>query len=141
MLSKHLGEVFTSAVLITGNIKAAEAAVVDGLRSCQPGSGINLLEAAALFALERRPAFPQEDEIAEVAAFLPIELQRVLRLAPHLRPYFVLRVLAGLPRESCAAVLNTGLDQVDQGTCSALLELAEMTNKETASLPLSGHFA
>jgi len=118
-------------------VKQAEAAVLD----CTDSP--NLLGTAAA-AIRQTAVHPREmtDERA-AAELLPVELRNVLHLPRELRPYFVLRMLMAMSRESCAAVLKVDLARVDEATVEAVIELARIANIEPAgdsAVPLSGHF-
>jgi hypothetical protein len=108
-------------------MERAEAAVIEGIQRLDPGdaSGESLFWSAIESAIASAAA--QEGDTAEPAIAppsLPRELKRVLRLATSIRQCYVLRVLAGLPREVCAHLLNLDSRQIDNFTCDALQQLS-----------------
>jgi len=137
MASECLAKNFITAILLTGSVKQAEAAVLD----CTDSP--NLLGTAAA-AIRQTAVRPEETADRKAAAeLLPIELRNVLRLPPDLRPYFVLRMLMQMTRESCAALLKVDPARVDEATCQAVIQLARIANIEPAgdsAVTLSGHF-
>jgi len=137
MASECLAKNFITAILLTGSVKQAEAAVLD----CTDSP--NLLGTAAA-AIRHTSAHPGEiTEERAAAELLPIELRNVLQLPAELRRYFVLRMLMAMTRESCAALLKVDPARVDEATCEAVIELARIANIEAAgdsAVTLSGHF-
>lgn len=122
-----LGETFTAALLITGSVKQAEAALLDSIESCGPDCDQAFIRTAALSAVHRHAAnSPAATEMEAARSLLPAELQLVLRLSPKLRTCFVLRFLAAMTPESCAVMLNVTVDEVDDAACAAVKELARM---------------
>jgi hypothetical protein len=64
----------------------------------------------------------QEEEVEErerASRMLPAALARVLRLSTELRHCFVLRILAGLPREVCSRLLRIETYRIDALACAA----------------------
>jgi len=114
---------FLAAHLLTGGSEQAECVIMGAIASWGPEQSEDELFEQVLRAAVRNPV---EDEqlLANQAdlpgASLPSELQAVLRLAPQLRQCYVLRVLVGLPRQACAALLRLSLQRIDQYTCAAL---------------------
>jgi hypothetical protein len=125
MASEFPGKHFLTAVLLTGNVQRAEAAVLESIGSMD-------LDQTAASAI-RADQFPGRSH--RVAPLLPAELKRVLQLAPDLRRYFVLRMLIGMPRERCAALLKVDSVQVDQGTRMAMTELARIAESNYVGFP------
>ena len=72
----------------------------------------------------RAPVKPKSGNADASSSYLPDELKTVLRLAPHLRGCFILRVLAGLPKEKCARLLGLNSDLIDRYTGEALRRLS-----------------
>jgi hypothetical protein len=60
----------------------------------------------------------------EIPVTLPAELQNVLNLPLKLRHCFVLRVLIGLPKETCSQMLQVDDDELQKSVASAAVELA-----------------
>jgi DNA-directed RNA polymerase specialized sigma24 family protein len=123
-----LSKIFVTALLLTGNAKQAEGAVVEVIRRLDfdDASDEALLRSTVDASLERRDVIPQlpPDALERASPALPLELRNVLHLSPELRRCFVLRVLIGLPREVCARLLHLGVGEVDERTCNASLSLA-----------------
>jgi hypothetical protein len=120
-----IGRAFLTAYLLTANTEQAENAVMEALDSWNPGeeSAETLPEralATAATRIETGFAAPNPTEQDTPGAFVPTELQAVLRLPVRLRHCYVLRVLARWPREVCARLLNLDSRQVDQYTCAAM---------------------
>ncbi len=140
MASENIGKHFITAFLLTNSLKYAEAAVLDGAQYSD-------LDRTAASAIRRAISPPLQcvdegrHDVRAVASRLPAELRRVLQLAPALRRYFVLRMLVGMSRERCAALLKVEVAQVDQGTCMAVAELARIAQSQNSDsfLPLSSH--
>jgi hypothetical protein len=134
---KSVDKAFLAALLLTGSPRRAEASVLESIRllaNCEE-HGDALLQgavAAALDALHESPDTPA-DEIRRAASMLPIELRRVLDLAPDLRQSYVLRLLVGLPGESCERLLRLERGQADQAACRAALALAGEAEREKAA--------
>ncbi len=63
------------------------------------------------------------DEHGTAESYLPIELRRVLKLAPELRICFVLRILVGLPAQVCAQILHLGIRRINQYSLTAIKSL------------------
>jgi hypothetical protein len=125
-LREAAGRAFLTAFLLSGDTEQAEAAVLSGIETIPPDEAHSegLLQRTVRAAIERREIpWPRPKEMDPAFLKLPFELRRVLRLPRYLRQCFVLRVLAGLPRELCATLLRSDTGQVDQGVCAAMLEL------------------
>jgi hypothetical protein len=113
-VSEGLNETFTAAILLTGSAERAECAVLKGIETLGDDvSETMVLQATIRAALkpemtadEEGPSGPQPG-----AAWLPIQLRRVLLLPRNFRQAFVLRLLLGLPRDQCSQLL-----QLDDGT-------------------------
>ena len=126
-LSQAVDKAFVTAFLLSGNAQRAEDAVSESIARMTTGnsSGDDLLQGAVKAAVRRQPGpWGALKQWEPAFARLPLELRRVLWLAPHLRQCFVLRVLVGLPGEACACLLNSDADQVDRGASDAMLQLA-----------------
>ena len=99
--SKAIDQAFTIALMLSGDMAAAEAAVLDGIAICsQDRAGVDLLSGTAISAIRKKVAHPREH--AGTPTVLPFELQLVTQMAPLLRNCFVLRVLAGFPLSECS---------------------------------------
>ena len=134
-LRESLDKAFITAFLLSGDTARAEAAVLKGIeRMSSDHGGQELLQGTVKAAIGRdNPPGRSPELMGPALSRLPLELRRVARLPLFLRQCFVLRVLAGLPRERCAHLLNLHADQVDQGTRAAMLELPWIREKSFAT--------
>jgi hypothetical protein len=121
-MAKALPNAFCIALLLTGNVEAAEAAVLDGIAVLEFDriSGDSLLLATAKSAICRRVQIPEQSQRLSI---LPLELRRLFLLAPNYRDCFVLRVLIGLSPELCSGILHLSIHEVENAFYSALQEL------------------
>jgi hypothetical protein len=119
VVGKYICKAFVTAVLLSGSMKRAEAAMLDGIASS--GDGDELVGHTVTALLQRDGA----GETTDAPASLPEELRNVLRLPADLRRCFVLRVLMGWPRERCAELLRREAGEVDRAASLAAMELAE----------------
>jgi hypothetical protein len=117
-----LHKAFWIALLLTGSIEAAEAAVLDGIAALELDhiSGDSLLLAAAKSAIQRHTEFLEQSEGLSI---LPVGLRRLFLLDPNYRECFVLRVLIGMTPELCSRILHLSIHEVDDALCAALQEL------------------
>jgi hypothetical protein len=124
-----LDKAFRAALLLTGSTAAAEIAVLEGIAALDADhiSGGSLLLETVKSATERHADIP--DEFREDFSILPLELQRVLLLAPNLRHCFVLRVLLGMPLETCSGILHLPVDEVESALCRATRELPHVAGR------------
>jgi len=118
-----VGRAFLTALLLTGNTDQAESATMAAIDSWNPDDETEevLFEKALAMAARARiePASSYWNERDVAGSCLPVELQRVLRLARPLRRCFVLRVLVGLPPRVCAKLLRSDSRRVDRYSCDA----------------------
>jgi hypothetical protein len=122
-LTEVLDRVFLVAVLITGNMNGAEDAVLDGIAALDgmiSGDGFRLATLKA--AIERREQRCGEGE--DIFPSLPLELRHILLLNPDIRACFVLRVLLGMPSETCSEVLRIPIQKIDHSVSDAMQQLA-----------------
>ena len=100
-MSRALDEAFVAGLLLAGNLDAAEAAVLDGIAALEPDApcGDTLLEETAKSSIRRRAEFPERSAGVSI---LPLELKRLLLLAPICRDCFILQVLIGLTPATCS---------------------------------------
>ena len=115
---RALNEAFVAGLLLAGSLDASEAAVLDGIAALDPDApcGNTLLEQTAKSSIRRRAEFPER---AEWVSILPLELKRVLLLAPIYRDCFVLQVLIGLTPATCSEILH-----LSQQECEDALQRA-----------------
>ena len=111
---------FLTALLLTGTMKAAEAAVIHGIGSCEDLSHRALLMEIVRSAIGRRtkPA----DRPYEVES-LPTDLRRLFTLEPLLRECFVLRILVGLSPRVCAELLDISITEFENAIYATLSQL------------------
>ena len=119
---KELANAFCIALLLTGNVEATEAALLDGIAASELDriSGDSLLLATTKSAMHRRMEIPEQSEELSI---LPLELRRLFLLAPNCRDCFVLRALIGLSPELCSGILHLSIHEVENTLCMALQEL------------------
>jgi DNA-directed RNA polymerase specialized sigma24 family protein len=126
-LHTMVGNVFLTALLLTGSAERAEAAILHahGVLSHDNASGEALLRGVVHAAIEPRSEAANQlpEELGRASSMLPFELRRVLHLPQALRHCFVLRFLVGLPREVCARLLHLEIRQVDERARTAMLQL------------------
>jgi hypothetical protein len=117
-----LPNAFWMVLLLTGNVEAAEAALLDGIAALESHhiSSDDLLLATARSAIHRRIEIAEQ---SEGLSLLPAELRRLFLLAPNYRDCFVLRTLIGLSPELCSGILHLSIYEVEDAHCRALQEL------------------
>ncbi len=131
--SDSISKTLITAILLTGSAKRAERAMLEGIESLDIAAapGEELVRRTVAAAIETGKRYPQQpsEEVEEASSMLPAELRPVLHLSPDLRGCYVLRILAAMPREACARLLQLGVSQVDQATCLAVLALARVAER------------
>ena len=113
---------FLTAVLITGAIESAEAAVQDSVNlvgDLDPDSRAALTAVAAI-AVTQTASFDTEARL-----LLPEELRSVADLPRDLRICFVLRRLAGLTAREAAELIGMRPSEIDRRACNASVRLAQ----------------
>lgn len=118
---------FRTALLLTGGMNTAEAAVMHGIGACEDLSPRGLLTEAVRSAVRR--CTKSSDGPHEVEA-LPLELRRLFMLPPLLRYCFVLRILVGLSPEVCAELLEISVSEFEDALYGALTELPPLCTPE-----------
>ena len=119
----NLKVAFVAAHLLTGSAEEAERATMAAMELWDPDRETqevffqNVLEVAAV-----APETPDVPCVSD--AYLPRELRAVLRLPLLPRRCFVLRIIAGLPPDVCARILQVSASSVDEFTCAALAGLS-----------------
>jgi DNA-directed RNA polymerase specialized sigma24 family protein len=111
---------FRTALLLAGNTKTAEAAVLDGIGACEDLSHRGLLIEAVRSTIRRRTKLADAPDALEL---LPPELRRLFMLPPLLRDCFVLRILVGLSPEVCTELLDVSITEFEDAVCAALNQL------------------
>jgi hypothetical protein len=124
---KPLATAFCTALLLTADVKNAEAAVLEAIQNsdCDPLCGVSLRD-----VIERSVDPSREVQRQYTPAPIPAELQEVLRLSSRLRHCFVLRILLKFSRLACAEILRLQVRQVDRYTCEALASLSVFREAE-----------
>ncbi len=121
---------FITAHLLTGNTEQAESATMEAIDSWKPNDeNESALLQITLNAAARAPLrlpLSNSNEQDQTESYLPMELRRVLRLAPALRHSFVLRVLVGLPPQVCARLLHLDSRRADQFLGAALRSIGTL---------------
>jgi hypothetical protein len=123
-----LNMAFRTALLLTGDTRTAEAAVVHGIGACEDLSPGGLLIEAVRSAVRRRTK--SSDGPYEVHG-LPAELRRLFMLQPLFRHSFVLRILVRLSPEDCAELLEISITEFEDAVYAALTELALLRSPKT----------
>jgi hypothetical protein len=111
---------FRTALLLTGDTRTAEAAVIHGIGACENLSPGSLLIEAVRSAVRWRA---KSSEDAYEVACLPPELRRLFTLRPLLRHCFVLRILVRLSPEVCAELLDISVTEFEDAVYGALTQL------------------
>ena len=119
---------FRTTLLLTGDARTAEAAVLDGIGACEDLSPGDLLMEAVRCAVRRRTK--SSDGPHEVDG-LPDELRRLLILPPLFRHCFVLRILVRLSPEVCAELLEISVTEFEAALYGALTEFALLRSPRT----------
>jgi hypothetical protein len=121
-LTEVLDRAFLAALLITGSMDGAEEAILDGIDALDGAMPNGLLPAMLKSAIERGDH--RSGEIQDILPGLPLELRRILLLNPDLRACFVLRVLLGMPSETCSEVLRIPISELGRRVSDAMQQLA-----------------
>jgi len=118
-MSCSLNEAFRAALRLTGNMDAAEAAVLDGIAALEQSAICRdtLLEETARCSNQRRGQFRAR---SDRVSLLPPQLQRLLLLDPIGRDCFVLRVLIGLTPAACFGILRLSKEDFEGALHPAL---------------------
>ena len=121
-MSRALDEAFIAGLLLAGSLDAAEAAILDGIEALEPDApcGDALVEQTAKSSIRRRGEFPERSEGVSI---LPLELKRLLLLAPICRDCFILRVLIGLTPATCSGILHLSQQECEDALHMALQNL------------------
>jgi hypothetical protein len=122
---------FRTALLLAGTTKTAEVAVMDGIGACEDLSHRGLLMESARSAIRRRPKPADAPDGLEL---LPPELRRLFILQPLLRDCLVLRILAGLPPEACAGLLDISIPELGDAVYAALNQLPPLSSSNLQAM-------
>jgi len=104
-------EAFRAALLLTCTLERAEAAVLEGIESLCDLPGESILMETVKSALHQNAT--SEDQSGAALSHLPPELRRVGRLPRDMRQCFVLRILLGHDRKTCAQLQHVSPDESD----------------------------
>jgi DNA-directed RNA polymerase specialized sigma24 family protein len=121
--------IFVTALLLTGRVQLAEAAIERGFESLDDQDAFSdeeLLRSTIIASNEclDSASYREDEETTRHSSFLPPELQAVLQLPHRLRKCFVLRFLTVMLREDCAGLLGLDAAAVDRNTGLAAQALA-----------------
>jgi hypothetical protein len=122
---------FRTALLLTGDTRTAEVAVMHGIGVCEDLSPGGLLTEAIKSAVRRRTK--SSDGPYEVEC-LPPELRRLFMLQPLLRHCFVLRILMGLSPEACAELLEVSVTEFEDAVYGALTRLPLLSSPKAQAI-------
>ena len=120
---------FRAALLLGGETKTAELAVLDGIDACENISLRSLLIETVRSTIRRRAESPA---VLDGINLLAPELRRLLGLQPIFRDCFVLRILVQLPPEECADLLNISITEYEDTLCGALNQLPLLSSYKAA---------
>lgn len=125
-----MGRVWTTVFLLSGDATQAEDAVADAILSSDTDDfeTEGFMTCVLILSIQRSRNTSKRSirKTSEIWVTLPAELQNVLSLPLRLRHCFVLRVLIGLPRETCQQMLQVNDDELENSVCSAVVQLAAM---------------
>ena len=119
-----------AALLMTGNAVLAESAVFEAINSMdhQQLNAETLLQQTIELSIQSVACCCDGNDLEVEWPGLPVELRNVLEMKAALRHCFVLRVLLGLPEETCAVLLTLTRSEVAAHTCAAMNWLAKRQN-------------
>lgn len=119
-MDQAIGRAFLTSILITRSAEGAEAAVMQALESCEAQSEENLVRHAIEASIDSDRFC---EDLPTAFSIIPPEMWNVLQLPMLFRRCFVLRILARIPANVCAPMLDLTALQVDNYTNSALEQL------------------
>ena len=132
-MASTIQRAFVTAYLLLGNFKEAEAATIRGIDRWDAASGKEgLFDRILTVAVEMVMALrgsASGEPFVDVESWLPLELASVLNLPQPLRSCYVLRILVGIPAESCGRVLALQPATVNQLAVSAMTALSSSQNR------------
>jgi hypothetical protein len=126
-MSRALEMAFGTALLLTGEMRTAEAAVIDGIGCCENLSPRGLLIETVRFAV--RQGTMMANAPCEVGRF-PSELESLFRLQPLSRHCFILQILVGLSPVVCAQLLDISTPDFEGALYAAFIELLLCSPKD-----------
>lgn len=117
-------QIFLVGLLLTGNVIAAEAAMLEAIESLDPNdvNPFSLLQRTIELSIEhtRYSANPACSETGAFLSSFPLELREVLKMDAPLRQPFVLRFLLGLSKDACGCVLGWDRSSVETSVVASL---------------------
>ena len=122
---------FRTALLLTGDTRTAEVAVMHGIGACEDLSPDGLLIAAVRSAVRRRTN--SSGGPCKIECLSP-ELRRLFMLQPLSRHCFVLRVLVGLSPEVCAELLEISIIEFEDAVYEALTQLPILSSQKAQTI-------
>jgi hypothetical protein len=130
---KGLERAFLPALLLTGSVEGAEAAVLDGIAASESDaiSRDSLVLRTVRSAIQLHSDF--SDQCMPPFSIFPFELRRILLLAPNPRHSFVLRVLLGMTPEICSDLLHLTMHEVEGALRTGLRELPSLNDCHLAA--------
>jgi len=132
-ISKALDRAFCAAFMLTGNMQAAELAVLNGIAATEcyrAGDDVFLFETVKA-AIQGRPDSLHQSQ--QPPAHLPLELRRLFQLTPISRDCFVLRILLGMAVETCSRILHRRIEEIEDVLCVTLQELPRLEARTKAA--------
>ena len=130
-ISSAVDMAFRTALLLAGNTKTAETAVMDGIDACEDLSHCGLLIEAVRSTIRRRTKWAVATDALDL---LPPELRRLFMLQPLSRYCFVFRILVGLSPKVCAELLDVSITECEDAVYAALNQLPLLLSKSIPSL-------
>ena len=129
--SAALAKTFRVAVLLTGGVRQAEAAMLDAMQRMDPEqvSNASLFTDCVRASLATGRQSKASEDTEDVSSILAPELKRILMLPSYLRYGLVLRVLLGLSDGDCARL---GVRNASWRARAAVQELARIREAERA---------
>jgi hypothetical protein len=113
---------FRAAVVLTGSMVRAERAVTNAIDALEPGCSGDALLVETVRSAVQLGTLPGE-WLGESSVSRPPELQAMSLLAPTSRYCFVICVLLGLDRNTCAEILRLSTSEVEEALCQSFLDL------------------
>ena len=125
-----VAKAFRTAVLLTGGVSQAEAAVREAIGRVDPeliSDDTFLLNCVRTSIVPSRRSRPAVADTESASSILAPELKRILLLAPYFRQALVLRVLLGLSEDECERL---NVRNASERACAAVKELARIRAAE-----------
>ena len=132
-ISKALDRAFCAAFMLTGNMQAAESAVLNGIAAteCYRAGDDTLVFETVKAAIQGRPDSLHQSQ--QPPAHFPLELRRLFLLTPISRDCFVLRILLGMALGTCSGILHRRIEEIEDMLCVTIQELPRLEAHSRAS--------